>query len=99
MQPGSHKNNTQKIKKALTGTPGATSGTGLPGNTAGCRPHSPGGSAGVHTSPESYPATRDPVDRHCSECHKPYRARGRSCSGNLCPTCYSIMYDDDDDDD
>ncbi|MDD1693584.1 MAG: hypothetical protein LUQ71_02550 [Methanoregula sp.] len=35
--------------------------------------------------------------RHCTVCNKPYRSDRYSGSGELCPSCYYIVYADDDD--
>lgn len=42
------------------------------------------------------PGDRDSGIRYCRECRKPYRT-GNPGYGGLCPKCYYLIYDDDED--
>jgi len=43
------------------------------------------------------PPGNGPGDRRCRVCNKRYHARTDYCCRDLCPSCYYLIYADDDD--
>ena len=49
-----------------------------------------------HRDPQTIPVARDlPAARVCRACKKPFRAGAGMPGGDLCPSCYYTIYDDE----